>query len=429
VSSEWYLYLLGSAGGRTYVGIALDPARRLAEHNGERPGGARSTRAGRPWSLLRVHGPYPDRAAASRAEHQLKALRGPARRAAPAPPGLVRPAAPGGPMSALPLAAERAAALDAVLAASRVCQEVQRRLVAGGALAKGDKSPVTVADFAAQAIVSHLLFRAFPDVPLVGEEDAGALRQPENAGLKAQVVAAVQAVLPELDDAGVLAAIDRGVAEGGPAGRCWVLDPIDGTKGFLRQEQYAVALGLLEEGAVVLGALGCPALSPTAADGAPAEGCAFIAVRGQGAATRRLDDPAESPIRVDGVTDPAAARLCESVESGHTDQSSSARVAAALGLSAAPVRMDSQAKYAAVARGDASIYLRLPTRADYVERIWDHAAGAIVIEEAGGTVTDVDGRPLDFSRGRGLSGNRGVIATSGPVHAAVLAAVRGVLGG
>jgi 3'(2'), 5'-bisphosphate nucleotidase len=208
-----------------------------------------------------------------------------------------------------------------------------------------------------------------------------------------------------------------------------VLDPIDGTKGFLRQEQYAVALGLLVDGQVALGALGCPALSPTATDGAPAEGCAFIAVRGQGAAMRRLDDPSETPVRVDGVTDPRAARLCESVESGHTDQSSSARVAAALGLSAAPVRMDSQAKYAAVARGDASIYLRLPTRADYVERIWDHAAGAVVIEEAGGVVTDVDGRPLDFSRGRGLSGNRGVIATSGAVHAAVLAAVQAVLAG
>ncbi|MBC7174569.1 MAG: 3'(2'),5'-bisphosphate nucleotidase, partial [Polyangiaceae bacterium] len=101
----------------------------------------------------------------------------------------------------------------------------------------------------------------------------------------------------------------------------------------------------------------------------------------------------------------------------------SAGIVQALGLSEAPLRMDSQAKYAAVARGDASIYLRLPTRADYREKIWDHGAGYLVVTEAGGTVTDVDGKPLDFGRGRTLEANRGVIATAGPIHDAVLAAV------
>jgi hypothetical protein len=65
--------------------------------------------------------------------------------------------------------------------------------------------------------------------------------------------------------------------------------------------------------------------------------------------------------------------------------------------------------------GDASIYLRLPTRADYREKIWDHAAGMFVVEQAGGRVTDVTGAPLDFRHGRRLETNRGVIATDGPV--------------
>ncbi|MFW6032399.1 MAG: inositol monophosphatase family protein [Phycisphaeraceae bacterium] len=72
------------------------------------------------------------------------------------------------------------------------------------------------------------------------------------------------------------------------------------------------------------------------------------------------------------------------------------------------------------------MYLRLPTRADYREKIWDHAAGAIVVEEAGGKVTDIEGKPLDFSRGRKLENNRGVIATNGPIHDAVLEAVGAV---
>jgi 3'(2'), 5'-bisphosphate nucleotidase len=81
-----------------------------------------------------------------------------------------------------------------------------------------------------------------------------------------------------------------------------------------------------------------------------------------------------------------------------------------------------------VARGDAAIYLRLPTRKDYVEKIWDHAAGWCVITEAGGAVSDVRGRPLDFSRGRGLLGNQGVVVTNGRLHARVLEAVQEVLG-
>ena len=103
---------------------------------------------------------------------------------------------------------------------------------------------------------------------------------------------------------------------------------------------------------------------------------------------------------------PADARFCESVESGHSAQGDAAAVAARLGITTPPLRMDSQAKYAVVARGEADIYLRLPTRADYREKIWDHAAGALIVTEAGGIVyrhqrpaaripprTGVDGQP------------------------------------
>jgi 3'(2'), 5'-bisphosphate nucleotidase len=88
--------------------------------------------------------------------------------------------------------------------------------------------------------------------------------------------------------------------------------------------------------------------------------------------------------------------------------------------------MDSQAKYAVLARGDASLYLRLPSPAtpDYRERIWDHAAGSIIIEEAGGRVTDAYGSDLDFSQGSRLEKNRGIVATNGLLHDAVLIAVK-----
>ncbi len=73
-----------------------------------------------------------------------------------------------------------------------------------------------------------------------------------------------------------------------------------------------------------------------------------------------------------------------------------------------------------------SIYGFLPVPS-YQEKIWDHAAGKFVVEHAGGRVTDVDGRPLDFSVGARLSNNRGVVATDGRFHDEVLQAIAEVL--
>ena len=323
---------------------------------------------------------------------------------------------------------ERRIAVEAVARASRLCEEVQRELVAGSSLSKDDKSPVTVADFGAQAVVSHTLAEALPDVPLVGEEDARALREPENEALRAKVVAAAQRGLPGLSEAEILDLIDRGTYEGGGSGRHWTLDPIDGTKGILRLDQYAVALALIEDGELVLGALGCPNLPVRADEPDGDRGCLFISIRGQGSFMRALDGGEEQAIHVSDIHRASEASLCESVEAAHSSQSDTARVAEVLGLTAPPFRIDSQCKYAAVARGDASIYLRLPTRKDYEEKIWDHAAGSMVVSEAGGRITDVDGKPLDFSIGRTLRDNTGVVVTNGHVHDEVVAAVKQVLG-
>jgi 3'(2'), 5'-bisphosphate nucleotidase len=87
------------------------------------------------------------------------------------------------------------------------------------------------------------------------------------------------------------------------------------------------------------------------------------------------------------------------------------------------VQLDSQAKYAVVARRQADAYLRMPTRPGYVERIWDHAAGWLIAREAGARVTDIRGAELDFGRGRGLEANTGVIAAEPALHARLLHAI------
>lgn len=77
MTSEWVLYLLLSNDGkRTYVGVTTDIQRRVEQHNGGKPGGAKSTRGGRPWSLLKSRSGFPDRSAAQSAEAALKQLNG-----------------------------------------------------------------------------------------------------------------------------------------------------------------------------------------------------------------------------------------------------------------------------------------------------------------------------------------------------------------
>jgi len=88
--------------------------------------------------------------------------------------------------------------------------------------------------------------------------------------------------------------------------------------------------------------------------------------------------------------------------------------------------MDSQAKYAVLAAGQGDLYFRLLSsgKSDYREKIWDQAAGSLIVEEAGGRVTDLDGKPLDFSKGRTLAANRGLVASNGHLHNAALAAIK-----
>ena len=324
----------------------------------------------------------------------------------------------------MPLEEELAIAKEAVRKASILCSAAQKGLVDVEKHDKADKSPVTVADYGAQALVLSTLASAFPADPAVGEEDSSSLREEENADLFSRVVDYVQQVDSTLDADSILAAIDRGNYEGGAEGRFWTLDPIDGTKGFLRGEQYAVALALIENGKVVLGVLGCPNLPTDPANPDSEKGCILFAVQGQGAFQAPLSDiSAARSISTDTIDDPAKAVFCESVESGHTAHGRSAVITQTLGTSVEPFRMDSQCKYAAVSRGQASVYLRLPTRPGYQEKIWDHAAGYIILLEAGGRIADTFGTELDFSLGRTLKNNPGIIATSPSVFEPVVKAV------
>lgn len=340
-------------------------------------------------------------------------------------------------------ATEEQVAVAAVRRACHLTSSVFNRLVKNETLTKGDKSPVTVGDYAAQAVISSILHHAFPGDPIVGEEDASDLHAEEGRLMRDRIIElANEALTAELglgDSATwgigpgqvksaeeLLDAIDRGNHPGGRDGRMWTIDPIDGTKGFLRGEQYAVCLSLIVDAKVQLGVIGCPNLPVDPVAPERGIGCIFTAVRGHGAQQLTLNGSNPTPLVIPQTT-PETLNFLESVEAAHSSHSFNDRVSSLLNITRPPTRMDSQAKYCCLARGEGGAYLRMPTGVGYREKIWDHAPGQVLVEEAGGVVTDSRGEPLDFGLGRTLGENFGVIAAGKEAHSRVLAAVQEAL--
>ncbi|KAJ4842615.1 hypothetical protein Tsubulata_034098 [Turnera subulata] len=361
-------------------------------------------------------------------------------------------------------------AVRAVQIACFLCQKVQESLISKATTthvqAKDDNSPVTVADWSVQATVSWILSESLVsrNLSIVAEEDVQTLSKADKADLLEAVVQTVNECLAEaprfgikapgitLGTSEVLEAISRCNSTGGPSGRFWTLDPVDGTLGFVRGDQYAVALSLIEDGEVVLGVLGCPnypmrkewlgyhhryhriisKLTPSTSESWD-KGCVIYAQRGTGKAWmqpllqghKQFVWPNHArPVQVSSIDNPALATFCEPVEKANSDHSFTAGLAHSVGLRKQPLRVYSMVKYAAIARGDAEVFMKF-ARSGYKEKIWDHAAGVLIIQEAGGVVTDAGGQPLDFSKGMYLEGlDRGIIACAGAnLHDKIIKAV------
>ena len=304
--------------------------------------------------------------------------------------------------------------MGALQLGARLCESVRREMLQGNdprKLDKDDRSPVTVADYGAQALICRTVSWAFPSSVIVAEEDSLALREAGHADLLDTITRSVAQQVGRVTPAHILEWIDLG--NGVPADQFWVLDPIDGTKGYLRNEHYAVALAVIEEGVVTWGGLACPALTY-----GQHTGLILTAQCDEGAFLWTLEGDRLDKIQVSDIAQPKQARMAESVEAAHTNRGLAGQVKSELDMTMPSVLMDSQTKYAAVACGLAEIYLRSPNpkTPTYRENLWDHAAGARLVEEAGGTVTDVYGRPLDWQQGKRLEHNIGIVATNGQFH-------------
>ena len=306
--------------------------------------------------------------------------------------------------------------------AASVCQTIQAEMV--DPAQKNGREPVTIADYASQAVIGNALAENFPDDAVLSEERSEEFMLLLNDQQRALVQRFVTDALGGyVFEEQICAWLDFGKQK--TAYRTWVIDPIDGTKGFLGRRHYCVAIGLLIGGEPVAGVLASPGFYSDE-DMPPDDlGVLTYASWGGGAFMESLGGGERAPIRVSAINDPARATLLTSFESGHTDFDFIEDVARRLGRAPdAPQRgLDSQDKHAMIACGMGDIYLRVVPEANYFEKMWDHAAGYAIVTEAGGRMTDIFGQPIDWTAGARMLNNRGVLVTNGYLHGAVLDAI------
>ncbi len=316
-------------------------------------------------------------------------------------------------------------ALRAVSTGARLAAQIRSEMPREGlGVVKSDGSPVTVADFSVQAVAGFYLSEYSESEILVAEETADFLARPEGKAIGEHVFRYVQRILPEATGQQVCEWIDLG--RGTPAGRYWTLDPIDGTSGYLRGQQYAVALSLISGGKAQLSVLGCPCLR----DGCypdPAGNSVVLAVRGGGAWVSSLDlEEPLRPLKVSTVEDFSRARVLYSVETDHNDRTMTDKVLKRCGVDLKPIALDSMAKYAVLAGGEAEFFCYLPTKkraGNFGLKVWDIAPGALVVEEAGGCITDLAGNVPDYENIR-VPLRGGVVISNGLLHDRLLSAFK-----
>ncbi|EME40876.1 hypothetical protein DOTSEDRAFT_178119 [Dothistroma septosporum NZE10] len=339
-------------------------------------------------------------------------------------------------------------ACKAVQHVAVLTQRLQRETISqDGQVKKSDFSPVTIGDFASQALLTSACHGAFPDDKYLAEESADDLKKDDP--LLSQVWHLTEDLKPAFEKSSLRTPASKqeicdlidwgGKQQRSDDGRTWVFDPIDGTATFLKGQQYAINCAFLIDGIEQIGIIGCPNVLLASDTVSEQEvdhnglGLIIFAVRGEGTFIRPMQDNGElaPPMKVDRHGDKATMDKliwsdCATYTSTimHLHQ----QVASKLYTSWPGVDLfSSLMKYAALGLGRCHLVVRIFKFASWRSNMWDHAGGVLIFEEAGGKVTDLEGKPTDFTQGRKMAENYGLVCAPSSVHTEVLKIVQETL--
>ncbi len=277
-------------------------------------------------------------------------------------------------------------------------------------LEKADTSPVTLADLLHQTQLQQMLAAVYPDDGLIAEEPRDLQQRViHHAGDYSHLYYGlpIDESVPEIPETGAVT---------------WVLDPIDGTKGFLAGRHYAIAVGFFVDRQPWFGAMAVPHRS--AENTLAIDAVIAFAVAGRGAWISPLNDDAGLPDfdQLDNSEAPRRARPRVAVSLEHGKMRERLQSIETIELFA----LDSQAKYLAAATGEIDAYLRERRNDGISDALWDHMPGALIAREAGCIVEHFTGRPLGFKPQPDLELAGGMICYR-PVAEAALKPLREIM--
>jgi 3'(2'), 5'-bisphosphate nucleotidase len=213
---------------------------------------------------------------------------------------------------------------------------------------KDDHSPLTAADLAAQTVIAQGLAALDDVLPVISEEARTCdwdVRRSWN--------------------------------------RYWLVDPLDGTREFVKRNgEFTVNIALIDNHRSVLGVVL-----------APVTGELYVAEQGQGAWLQTAPGGSFERIRTRALAQPPVLAGSRSHGGAHERE----LLDSLLGKEHRLVPLGSSLKFCLIARGAADVYLRLGLTSE-----WDTAAAQCVLQEAGGAVLDLQGRPFTYNRGESL---------------------------
>ena len=276
---------------------------------------------------------------------------------------------------------------------------------------KPDSSPVTVIDLLHQSQLQQMLASNFEQDGLICEEPRSLQEEvmDEATEVSREIYGLeLDSQVPEIPDEGEVT---------------WVLDPIDGTKGFLGGRCFAIAVGFFVDREPIFGAVAVPGGDPSKERAI--DGTLSFALRGRGAWTARVGAgaPDWERLRCPQWRGPEL-RVAVSLAHGGALVD---RLEDLEGLSVE--KLDSQAKYIAVAAGEIDGYLRSARDDGRTDVVWDHMPAALVAQESGCRVTHFDGGEVDFEPAEALLFRGGLIccrgSEEGELHRSLVAAASG----
>ncbi|MEG0036708.1 MAG: inositol monophosphatase family protein [Victivallaceae bacterium] len=253
---------------------------------------------------------------------------------------------------------------------------------------KKDGSYVTSVDYAIQFLIKSYLRQRGDFRPVIGEENLLELEKHCDS-----LIEEIREIIFDLDKNTFLR-----IMEPDPIidkyDAFWTIDPIDGTFGFLKHKSFSVALALIENGYPTVGVLGCPSFKQD-------EKYIIYSASAQTQSlmyTLRQDGTCHKKTLSTEAGSDEFFYYCEPpMASLNQRHSETRRLLSKIHENLIPLRLDGQSKYALVAENMASVFIRLPAVSSPC-KIWDHAAGSLILERSGGIITDSEGQKLNFQK-------------------------------